>query len=147
MSPIAYLLLGVLTLLLVCAALIDARTRTYPNALAGAVALTSAALALALDGPARLVRGAACALGVLVLLIGLELLWRRRGSRGIGMGDLKCLGALMLATPFAALVSFAAGLLLMALAALARRKHALPLLPFFVPCYLITLCALGVRAV
>lgn len=60
----------------------------------------------------------------------------------MGMGDVKCLFALVIAAPAQAMGSFTAGLLLMAAAATALRARSLPLLPFVLIPYL-ALCALA----
>lgn len=126
--------LFVLAALAICAAVVDARTRTYPASLAVAVA--------AVGGWCALARGGAHALGVhllaagavSVLLVAFEVAWRRRhdGAVGLGMGDIKYLFGTMLADPAYALVGFSTGLALLAVAGLACRRPSLPLLPFAV---------------
>lgn len=87
------------------AALVDARTRRLPNPLVALVAACALAQML-LAGPCGLgqppalpsapERIAACAL-TLAALLGAGALWRRlRDERGMGMGDVKLLGAIAL---------------------------------------------------
>lgn len=135
---------------LIAAAVIDARSRRFPNALA-ALALVLGALAAVWPVLAALPAGAgappagelAAALAARLLshavpaslaagaLTALEVGWRaRRGSAGLGMGDVKLLAALMLADPLTGLTSFAAALALLALACVLARRPSLPLIPF-----------------
>lgn len=119
-----------LACLLVAAACIDARERRVPNELA---------LALCAAG---LFSCAVCSQGLLLwhvlaatvfcgALAAFELLWRRhRGAPGIGMGDVKVLFALMLASPLRGAGSFALGLVLLAAACAVARRRSLPLVPF-----------------
>lgn len=125
-------------LVMIAAAVRDARERRVPNAYA--LALACLGLGLAVAGNAR--RGGidwpsfafavltACA--VCGLLVGGEALWRRwRGEPGLGMGDIKVLFSAMLVNPVLALASFAVALLALAVCALIMRKKSLPLIPFF----------------
>ena len=117
---------------------IDARERRVPNALV--LALIACALVVAVTG--RTWRELAWVVGAAVavcgVLIGFKVLWRRlRGSAGIGMGDIKVLFCMMLVDPGAALAAFAAGLLMLALAAAALRRGSLPLMPFFGAAFLV----------
>ena len=107
----------------------DLRERIFPNALAGALALVSlaaAALAGAALGQRLLWAGA-----VATALFASELVFRRlTGSSGLGMGDVKFVGAASLAFPFSAPVAFAGGCALLALWGLVRRQNVLPAIPF-----------------
>lgn len=133
--------------LLLAAAIIDARSRCLPNGLAAAMAFAGVYAAMVppalrgdmvkgeervyLDAVSGLVEHAVPAIATVLALVLFELAWRaRRGSAGIGMGDIKLLFALMLAAPLRGLLSFAAGLVLLALACLVRRERSLPLIPF-----------------
>ena len=77
----------------------------------------------------------AIAAGVVAgLLVGIEAVWRRvRGSVGLGMGDVKLLFALMVASPTRGLVSFAVALVLLAIVGAATHRRSLPLVPFILP--------------
>lgn len=119
---------------LIVAAVIDARSRTFPNGLALCLAATCAVCSYVLGGANRLVFVGACALAVCIPLMGLELLWRRthEGRTGLGMGDVKFLAAFMLVWPLGAVLSFSAGLVLLAVAGICTRRPSFPLLPFVV---------------
>lgn len=124
--------------LFAAAAVIDARSRRFPNALAAVMAVFAAACAAAVPGrvPAWGVLGenAAAAVAGAGALLAFELLWRRgRGSAGIGMGDVKLLFCLLLADPARGVVTFAGGLLLLAAGCLVLRRRDLPLIPFAFP--------------
>lgn len=120
--------------LAVVAAWIDARERRFPNGLALVFASVCAVYCLLMFGVGRLVLHAAFSAITCGTLVGFEMLWRRshKGVPGLGMGDVKFLGGFMLAWPFAALVSFALGLLGLAVAGVALKQKSLPLLPFVV---------------
>lgn len=119
-------------------ALIDARERQFPNALAAACAVAAFAgvwLDLGLDtaldhaGPAVI---------VYLALVLTESLWRRfRQAQGIGMGDAKALFALCTLDPLGGIVAFATSLLALAVACLITKSRSLPLLPFLVPIFAI----------
>ncbi|MDY2777007.1 MAG: prepilin peptidase [Collinsella sp.] len=128
----------VFSILLVIAALIDARTRRFPNALAVATALTAVALVSLAMGCAAIPSRIMVALATCFSLVAFELLWRHLhdGAMGMGFGDLKALFPLLLVEPFAAIISLAVGLALLAICCIALRRPSLPLLPFVVPCYL-----------
>ena len=114
------------------AAAIDARTRRLPNGLAVALAMCAAMVALARGGVRTLTLHAFTACATTVLLVAFELVWRHvRGSFGQGMGDIKALGAAMLADPAVALAAYAAGMVMLAVTGAATRRRALPFLPFF----------------
>lgn len=125
----AFSVLGVLILV---AAVVDARTRTYPVALAMAVAAAGAWWALARGGADMLGAHCLAACAVSGLLVVFEIAWRRHhdGAAGLGMGDVKYLFGTMLADPAYALVGFSVGLALLALAGTVCRRPSLPLLPF-----------------
>lgn len=119
-------------------ALIDARERRFPNALAAACAVAAFAgvwLDLGLDtaldhaGPAVI---------VYLALVLTESLWRRfRQAQGIGMGDAKALFALCTLDTLGGIVAFATSLLVLAVACLITKSRSLPLLPFLVPIFAI----------
>ena len=119
-------------------ALIDARERRFPNALAAACGVAAFAgvwLDLGLDtaldhaGPAVI---------VYLALVLTESLWRRfRQAQGIGMGDAKALFALCTLDPLGGIVAFATSLLVLAVACLITKSRSLPLLPFLVPIFAI----------
>ena len=113
-------------------AVIDARERRFPNALAAAFAVTAfAGLNTALDH-------AGLAVIVYLSLALTESLWRRlRQAPGIGMGDAKALFALCTLDPMGGVVAFAAALLVLALSCLITKSRSLPLLPFLVPIFAI----------
>lgn len=132
--------------LLAAAAVIDARSRQFPNALAAVMAVVAAACAVVAPGrfPAwdALGANAAAALAGAGALLAFELLWRRfRGSAGIGMGDVKLLFCLLVADPGRGAVAFAGGLLLLAAGCLILRRRDLPLIPFAFPVWAAALLA------
>ncbi len=126
------------TLVLLAAALVDARTRRIPNVLTGAAAVLGLALA-AMIGPevlgARILAGLAAA-GCLLALRGLgQALF---GTPGMGWGDVKLAGAVGLLAGWPALWGLYLGLLLGGCVALVglvlgvlRRDSRLPFAPFF----------------
>lgn len=127
-----------LVVLLVAAAVIDARSRRLPNALALALAACGASCAVAAGGAASLARHALAGLAVCGLLLAFELAWRAlRGERGQGMGDIKALLALMLADPLRAVASYAAAMLALAGFGLLARRRSLPLIPFLAACFVL----------
>ena len=119
-------------------ALIDARERRFPNALAAVCAVAAFAgvwldhgLNIALDY-------ADLAVIVYLALVLTESLWRRlRHAPGIGMGDAKALFALCTLDPLGGIVAFATSLLALAVACLITKSRSLPLLPFLVPIFAI----------
>lgn len=114
------------------AAVIDARTKRLPNGLAVLLAACAAAVAVMRGGMPTLAAHACVALVTMALLVISELAWRRaRGGFGQGMGDIKALGAAMLADPALALAAYAAGMVMLAFVGMATRRNALPFLPFF----------------
>ena len=138
MTPWALAAHVILLALLAAAAVIDARERRLPNPLAAAIALAAAACSLASGGPARLAGNALFALAVLAALAGFELAWRRaRGSAGQGMGDVKAVSALALASPLGALAAYALALAALAATCAVRRERALPLMPFLAAAFAI----------
>ena len=125
---------------LLVAAVVDARTRRLPHGLAVALLIAASAYALAWEGPGRLAVHMRAALVVVAALMAFELAWRRRrGAPGQGAGDLKALGALMVAAPVRTLLAYAGALALLALGCVIAQQRALPLLPFLVPCFLLAL--------
>lgn len=122
---------------LVSAAYIDARNRRLPHALAACICLLCALHAVSSQGMEQLAANIACATVLCAVLLFIELIWRRyRQTAGIGMGDIKLLFALMLRSPLIGATSFTAGLIVLAIAALATRQRTLPLIPFIAPAYL-----------
>lgn len=114
------------------AAIIDARTRRLPNGLAATLAVCAALVALARGGAQTLGLHALAACATMALLVAFELVWRHvQGSFGQGMGDIKALGAAMLADPAVALAAYAAAMVMLAMTGAATRSRALPFLPFF----------------
>lgn len=137
----------------------DARTRTFPNALAAAFVAVCAVVAflgggltdlsvpdglgglqdggfIVTAGLQALARHAIAASVVFAVLYVFELIWRNfRGQSGLGMGDLKFLFALMLAEPVKAFIAFFLGLIALAVTGTATRKSSLPFLPFVVGSY------------
>ncbi len=107
----------------------DLRERIFPNALACALALAAFA-ASALAG-AALGQRLLWATAVTAALFASELVFRRlTGTSGLGMGDVKFVGAASLAFPFSAPVAFAGGCALLAVWGLVRRQDVLPAIPF-----------------
>lgn len=125
--------------LLLASAVIDARSRTFPNALFAGLACSCAALSWAVGGWARLAGCTAASLAMGAALTAFELGWRRvhGGAPGMGMGDVKFLAALALWRPLDALASFALGMLFLACAGVVLRRGSLPLLPFAVPAFVV----------
>lgn len=123
--------------LLLASAVIDVRSRAFPNALFAGLACSCAALSWAVGGWSRLAGCAAASLAMGAALTAFELGWRRvhGGAPGMGMGDVKFLAALALWRPFDALASFALGMLFLACAGVVLRRGSLPLLPFAVPAF------------
>lgn len=119
-------------------ALIDARERRFPNALAAACAVAAFAgvwLDLGLD---TALDYAGLAVIVYLALVLTESLWRRfRQVPGIGMGDAKALFALCTLDPLGGIVAFAASLLALAVTCLITKSSSLPLLPLLVPIFAI----------
>ena len=137
----------VVWILLVVAAVIDARWRRFPNWLAAACAVVAfTEVWLECGARAAMVRLLA-AVAVCGAILVLELFWRRlRHTAGLGLGDIKALFALVLYRPFQAVAAFAAALVLLAVACLVANRRSLPLLPFLVPvfvimCFVATVCA------
>ena len=119
-------------------AIIDARERRFPNALAGACAVAAFAGVWLDCGVDTALDHAGPAVIVYLTLVLTECLWRRlRQAPGIGMGDAKALFALCTFDPMGGIVAFAAALLVLATACLISKSHSLPLLPFLVPIFAI----------
>ena len=119
-------------------AIIDARERRFPNALAGACAVAAFAGVWLDCGVDTALDHAGPAVIVYLTLVLTECLWRRlRQAPGIGMGDAKALFALCTLDPMGGIVAFAAALLFLAIVCLITKSHSLPLLPFLVPIFAI----------
>lgn len=119
-------------------AVIDARERRFPNALAAACAVAAFAGVWLDAGLNTALDRAGLAVIVYLSLALTESLWRRlRQTTGIGMGDAKALFALCTFDPMGGIVAFAAALLVLALSCLITKSHSLPLLPFLVPIFAI----------
>lgn len=119
-------------------AVIDARERRLPNALAAACAVAALAGVWLDRGLNTALDHAGLAVIVYLSLVLTESLWRRhRQTPGIGMGDAKALFALCTFDPLGALVAFAAALLSLAAVCLITKSRSLPLLPFLVPIFAI----------
>lgn len=119
-------------------AVIDARERRFPNALAGACAVAALAGVWFDKGVNAALDHAGLAVIVYLSLVLTESLWRRlRQATGIGMGDAKALFALCTLDPMGGIMAFAVALLVLALSCLLTKSRSLPLLPFLVPIFAI----------
>ena len=119
-------------------AVIDARERRFPNALAAVCAVAAFAGVWLDRGSDAALDHAGLAVIVYLALVLTESLWRRlRQAPGIGMGDAKALFALCTFDPMGGIVAFAAALLVLALSCLITKSRSLPLLPFLVPIFAI----------
>ena len=119
-------------------AVIDARARRFPNALAAVCAVAAFAGVWLDRGSYVALEHAGLAVIVYLALVLTESLWRRlRQAPGIGMGDAKALFALCTFDPLGGIVAFAAALLVLALSCLITKSRSLPLLPFLVPIFAI----------
>lgn len=119
-------------------AVVDARERRFPNALAGACAVAAFAGVWLDLGLNATLDHAGLAVIVYLSLVLTESLWRRlRQTTGIGMGDAKALFALCTLDPMGGIVAFAVALLALALSCLFAKSRSLPLLPFLVPIFAI----------
>lgn len=114
------------------AAVIDARTRRFPNGLAALLAVTCASHAILASGFAAFASHALLAACSGAALFAVESVWRRLhdGAAGLGGGDIKFLVGFMLLDPVFALASFLSGLALLAVTGALVRRSVLPLLPF-----------------
>lgn len=122
----------------IAGAIIDARERRFPNALAGACAIAAFAGVWLDRGMDTALDHAGPAVIVYLALVLTESLWRRlRQAPGIGMGDAKAIFALCTLDPMGGIVAFAAALLVLAIACLITKSRSLPLLPFLVPIFAI----------
>lgn len=122
----------------IAGAIIDARERRFPNALAAACAVAAFAGIWLDKGISVALDHANLAVIVYLALVLTESLWRRlRQTPGIGMGDAKALFALCTFDPMGGIVAFAAALLALAIACLITKSRSLPLLPFLVPIFAI----------
>ena len=118
-------------------AVVDARERRFPNALAGACAVAALAGVWLDRGVNTALDHAGLAVIVYLALVLTESLWRVRHAPGIGMGDVKALFALCTLDPMGGIVAFAIALLVLALSCLFTKSRSLPLLPFLVPIFAI----------
>ena len=119
-------------------AVIDARERRFPNALAAVCAVAAFAGVWLDHGMDTALDHAGLAVIVYLVLVLTESLWRRlRQIPGIGMGDAKALFALCTLDPLGGIVAFAAALLVLATTCLITKSRSLPLLPFLVPIFAI----------
>lgn len=122
----------------IAGAVIDARERRFPNALAAACAVAAFAGVWLDAGLNTALDRAGLAVIVYLSLALTESLWRRlRQAPGIGMGDVKALFALCTFDPLGGVVAFAVALLTLAVACLFTKSRSLPLLPFLVPIFAI----------
>lgn len=119
-------------------AVIDARERRFPNALAAACAVAAFAGVWLDGGLNTALDHAGLAVIVYLSLVLTESLWRQhRQTPGIGMGDAKALFALCTLDPMGGIVAFAVALLALAAACLIAKSRSLPLLPFLVSIFAI----------
>lgn len=119
-------------------AMIDARERRFPNALAAVCAVAAFAGVWLDRGSDAALDHAGLAVVVYLALVLTESLWRRlRQVPGIGMGDAKALFAFCTLDPMGGIVAFVAALLFLAIACLIIKSRSLPLLPFLVPIFAI----------
>ena len=122
----------------IAGAIIDARERRFPNALAGVCAVAAFAGVWLDRGMDTALDHAALAVIVYLTLVLTESFWRcLRQAPGIGMGDAKALFVLCTLDPMGGIVAFAAALLVLALSCLIAKSRSLPLLPFLVPIFAI----------
>lgn len=119
-------------------AVIDARARRFPNALAAVCAVAAFAGVWLDRGSDVALDQAGLAVIVYLALVLTESLWRRFcQATGIGMGDAKALFGLCTLDPIGGIVAFAVALLVLAIACLITKSRSLPLLPFLVPIFAI----------
>ncbi|MBD9039842.1 MAG: hypothetical protein EGR35_05790 [Collinsella aerofaciens] len=119
-------------------AVVDARERRFPNALAAACAVAAFAGVWLDRGVNTALDHAGLAVIVYLALVLTESLWRCvRHTPSIGMGDAKALFALCTVDPLGGIAAFAVALLVLALSCLLTKSCSLPLLPFLVPIFAI----------
>lgn len=119
-------------------AVVDARERRFPNALAAACAVAAFAGVWLDRGVNTALDHAGLAVFFHLALVLTESLWRCvRHAPGIGMGDAKALFALCTVDPLGGIMAFAVALLVLALSCLLTKSRSLPLLPFLVPIFAI----------
>lgn len=117
-------------------AVVDARERRFPNALAAACAVAAFAGVWLDRGINTALDHAGLAIIVYLALVLTESLWRCvRHAPGIGMGDAKALFALCAVDLMGGIAAFAVALLVLALSCLFTKSRSLPLLPFLVPIF------------
>lgn len=135
---ITFILKLVVCALLVVAAVIDARSRRFPNDLAAALALVCIVFAFCAYGLTPCVFNIVRSLAFCGALLGSEMLFRHfRGTEGVGMGDIKAVFSLLILSFRAGAAGFCAGLLVLAGVCVARRTDSLPALPCIIPCFLL----------
>ena len=119
-------------------AVVDARERRFPNALAAACAVAAFAGVWLDRGINTALDHAGLAIIVYLALVLTESLWRCvRHAPGIGMGDAKALFALCAVDLMGGIAAFDVALLVLALSSLLTKSRSLPLLPFLVPIFAI----------
>ena len=121
---------------LVLSGAIDLRTHRFPHGLFCLLLLTSSISTVILGGIEVLAYNVRISLLLVSAVMLFELLWRRiTGRSGQGMGDIKALFAVALLSPVAAVISYACAMTALAVAGVALKQKALPLLPFFAAAY------------
>lgn len=135
---------SILCVLLVLAALIDARSRRFPNEFALTLAIASVAFSFCVGGFATCAIAVVRAVAFCAVLFFSEILWRRFfESEGIGAGDLKAAFSLLILSFRAGIAGFCVGLVLLAIVCVARKAESMPALPFIVPSFLAFWLVLG----
>lgn len=121
---------------LVLSGAIDLHTRRFPHVLFCTLLLTSSTSAVLLGGIELLAYNTCVSLLLTLAVLVFELLWRRfTGRSGQGMGDIKALFAVAPFNPVVAGISYVCAMAALAVAGVALKKGALPLLPFFAGAY------------
>ena len=121
---------------LVLSGAIDLHTRRFPHVLFCTLLLTSSISAVLLGGIELLAYNTCVSLLLTSAVLVFELLWRRfTGRSGQGMGDIKALFAVAPFNPVMAGISYVCAMTALAVAGVALKQEALPLLPFFAGAY------------